>query len=305
MNRFGTVVLAGVCATGLALGSDALAAGEAGHYVHGVEGIKAASLPPPGVYWRWYNVYYGASKLKDQGGNNQPVGLDLDVFATVNRLIWITNHKLLGADYGLDVIVPLVNTDLDMKNVGGGLDFDKFGVGDITIEPLLLSWHGGQWDAAAAVGGYLPTGRYDKLNPASPGKDFYTLMFTLGGTWYPDAEKLWSMSLLSRYEIHSKKDQTDLRLGDDFHFEWGIGRKVHDLVELGVAGYAQWQVSDDKGSAAVGNPAVHDRVFGIGPEVSVTVPFLKGVLSLRGVKEFDAVDRPQGSVVTLTLTKPL
>ncbi|MBF0163563.1 MAG: transporter [Magnetococcales bacterium] len=306
MNRFKTMALAGMCATGLALLSEAQAAGEQGHYVHGVEGIKAASLPPPGLYWRWYNAYYSATKLKDKNGDNQPVGLDLDVFATVNRLIWMTPNKFLGADYGMDIIVPLINTNLNLNNIpGGGLHYNEFGLGDITIEPLLLSWHGAQWDAAAAVGAYLPTGRYDKTDSASPGKDFYTLMFTLGGTWYPDAEKLWSMSILSRYETHSKKDETDLRLGDDFHFEWGVGRKVSDLVELGLAGYAQWQVTDDKGSAAVGDPTVHDRVFGIGPEVMATVPFLKSVLSLRAIKEFGAEDRPQGSIVALTLTKPL
>ncbi|MBF0418030.1 MAG: transporter [Magnetococcales bacterium] len=305
MNRIGTMACAGVFAAGLSVLTEAQAAGEQGHYVHGVEGIKAASLPPPGLYWRWYNAYYSATKLKDNNGDNQAVGLDLDVFATVNRLIWMTPHKFLGADYGMDIIVPLVNTDLDLNSVGPGLDFDRFGLGDITIEPLLLSWHGAQWDAAAAIGAYLPTGRYDKTNLASPGKDFYTLMFTLGGTWYPDTEKLWSMSILSRYETHSKKDETDLRLGDDFHFEWGVGRKVSDLVELGLAGYAQWQVTDDRGTDALGDPSVRDQVFGIGPEVVATVPFLKSVLSLRGVKEFGAEDRPQGSIITLTLTKPL
>ena len=33
---------------------------ETGHYVNGVEGIKAATLPPPGFYYRLYNVFYNA-----------------------------------------------------------------------------------------------------------------------------------------------------------------------------------------------------------------------------------------------------
>lgn len=299
MNKSQNWMLAGLCATGLMWSADAQA-GEQGHYVHGVEGIKAASLPPPGLYWRWYNVFYQSSTLKDKNGNSLPVGLDAEVFATVNRLIWMTNTKILGADYGLDIIVPLVNTDLDLKTPG--LDFDKFGLGDITIEPMLLSWHGPNWDAAAALGFYLPTGSYNAANPASPGKNFWTTMFTLGATWYPDPQKAWSLSLLSRYETHSERDGTNVRLGDDFHFEWGVGRKVTDLMELGVAGYAQWQVTDDRGT---GTTPDRDRVFGIGPELVTVIPALKASLSVRGVYEFGAEDRPEGSIIALTLTKPL
>ncbi|MBF0627276.1 MAG: transporter [Magnetococcales bacterium] len=302
MNTIGKVVVAGLSVASLACGSQAQA-GEQGHYINGVEGIKAASLPPPGVYWRWYNVLYQASDLKDKNGNDLPVGLDLDVFATVNRFIWITPHKVLGADYGMDIIVPLVNTDLDLNNVGA--EFDQFGLGDVAIEPLLLSWHGPNWDASTALGFYAPTGRYSVTEPASPGKDYWTVMATLGGTWYPDDQKLWSLSLLSRYETHSTKDHTDVRLGDDFHFEWGIGRRATDLLEVGLAGYAQWQLTNDRGAGVTWNPNDHDQVFGIGPELVATIPALKMSMSLRGVWEFGAEDRPQGSIMTLTLTKPL
>ncbi|MBF0273381.1 MAG: transporter [Magnetococcales bacterium] len=302
MKKVGTLLAVGLCVGNLTLTSRA-DAGEQGHYVHGVEGIKAATLPPPGVYWRWYNVLYQSTALQDNNGKEVPVGLDLDVFASVNRLIWMTPHKVLGADYGMDILVPLVNTDLDLNGVG--VESDKFGLGDIAIEPLLLGWHGANWDASTALGFYLPTGSYNRLNPASPGKDFWTTMFTLGGTWYPDAKKEWSMSLLTRYETHSKKDETDVRLGDDFHFEWGIGHQVTDLVELGVAGYGQWQLTDDKGTGVTWNRNDHDQVFGIGPELVTAIPALKMSVSLRGILEFGAEDRPEGSIVTMTLTKPL
>jgi hypothetical protein len=271
-----------------------------GHYVNGAEGIKAASLPPPGVYWRWYNLFYKAPTLTDSAGNKSPVNFDLNVFASVNRLIWMTDKKLFGADYGMDVIIPLVNTSLGVNNA----DFNTFGVGDVLVEPVLLSWHGQNWDAATALGVYLPTGDYDKRDPSSPGLGYTTLMYTLGGTWYFDAEKSLSASLLSRYEMHGDRQQADLRKGDDFHFEAGVGKKINDLWEVGVAGYAQWQVSDDKGKDAT-NPGVHDRVFGLGPEVVVAVPAIGSSVSVRGIAEFGARDRPEGNILTVTLTKPL
>jgi hypothetical protein len=49
------------------------------HYPPGVEGIKGASLPPPGIYLRDYNVAYFARTKNDAKGNEIP-GLNPDVF---------------------------------------------------------------------------------------------------------------------------------------------------------------------------------------------------------------------------------
>lgn len=60
-------------------------AGETGHYVNGVEGIKAGTVPPPGLYYRLYGVSYSADTLRDGDGNDLDVGFDLTVHALVNR----------------------------------------------------------------------------------------------------------------------------------------------------------------------------------------------------------------------------
>ena len=112
-------------------------AGETGHYVNGVEGIKGASLPPPGFYWRIYNVYYHSDLLTDKDGDEANVGLDLNVYGLTNRFIWISDMKFLGADYGADVIIPLVYTDIEIKALG--LEDDVFGLADIAVEPIVLS----------------------------------------------------------------------------------------------------------------------------------------------------------------------
>ncbi|MBF0445030.1 MAG: transporter [Magnetococcales bacterium] len=295
----------GFCAiaiVGVFIGAGAAHSGEQGHYVHGVEGLKAASVPPPGYYVRWYNALYTANKLADQNGDASNVGLDLEVFATVPRFVWITNKKILGADYGMNLIVPFINTDIQIT--AAGVNQQSFAMGDIFVEPLLLAWHGKQWDAAFGLGWNLPIGEYSTADSSSAGKDFYTTMFSFGGTWYPDAKKEWSVTMLNRYEIHSKKDQTDAKLGDDYHFEWAVGKKVSPTWELGLAGYAQWQVNDDEGSAITYDKTVHDQVFAVGPEASVFIPQLTTFVSLRSLWEFGAVDRSEGNITVLTFTKP-
>ncbi len=274
---------------------------ETGHYVNGVEGLKCASLPPPGFYWKMYNAFYTADSMRNKDGNDANIDFDLSAYALVNRFIWISDMKLLGADYGADIIIPVNYTDIEIS--AKGVDDDKFALGDIMIEPLLLSWHGSRYDAAFAFGIYMPTGEYEKTEAASPGKDFWTGMFTLGGTYYFDAGKTWTASILSRYEFHSEKDDQDITPGNDFHFEWGVSKNIAQVWDVGVVGYCQWQVTDDSGDDATWDQSVHDRVFAIGPEASLFIPSVKLFVSLRSLWEFEAVDRSEGIITNLTLTK--
>lgn len=278
------------------------ALGETGHYPLGSEGIKAATLPPPGWYFRTYSMFYTADTLRDSGGHDSDLDLDLDAFAFAPRVIWITKQKILGADFGMDVLVPVSYTDFELD----GVEFKdhRGGIGDIMVEPALLSWHGECYDISAGLALWTPTGEYDKNHAAvSPGKDFWTTMLTLGGTYYLDQEKTWSASLLNRYEFHSEQDHRDVRPGQNYLFEWGVAKTLAKIVDVGVVGYCQWQTTDDHGSDVTWDKNVHDRVAGIGPEISVAIPPAAMSVSLRCVREFSAVDRPEGTTVTLTLTK--
>lgn len=299
MWKFAVLISCGLGLAGTLFGT--AFAGETGHYVNGGEGIKAATLPPPGFYWRVYNQFVDADKLTDKDGDAMDVGYDLHVYSLVNRLVWISNAQILGADIGSDVIIPLAYTDVEIK--ASGVEDNDFGLGDIAVEPLVLSWHGDRYDASFGLAVYVPTGEYDKNKPASPGKDFWTGMITLGGTCYLDARKTWSASILSRYEIHSDKDETDVRLGNDFHFEWGIGKTVAKIWDVGLTGYCQWQVTDDRGSDVTWDTSVHDRVYAVGPEVTVFIFPAKSFLSLRSQWEFGSKDHAEGNVTTVTLTK--
>jgi len=186
MRKFVRVLLITLGLMGILIGSGFAE----NHYVNGVEGIKAATVPPPGLYYRMYNVFYNADTIyKD--GHEWDIDFDVSVYAMVNRLIWVTEKKFLGADFFMDIVIPLVYTDIEI----GAFGDDEFGLGDINIEPFGLSWHGPRYDAAFGLSLFIPTGDYDRTEPASPGRDMWTGMLTLGGTYYLDAEKTWSASI--------------------------------------------------------------------------------------------------------------
>lgn len=268
------------------------------HYVNGVEGLKGATLPPPGLYGRIYGVYYHADRLTDSTGGTLPIDFDVQVYALVPRLIWVTPYQVLGADYFADIVVPFVRTDLSIG--AAKISAEKTGMGDVCVEPLGLSWHGARYDAAVAAGVYLPVGEYDPRDPASPGKDMWTTMGTAGATLYADDAKTWSASILTRYEVHSEKRDLHVTPGDDFHFEWGLGKTLNKTLDVGLTGYCYWQVTDNSGKAAMPGKS---RVFAAGPEVSLFVPSLLTFLSGRVQWEFGAENNTEGMLGAITVTK--
>lgn len=266
-----------------------------GHYVPGVEGIKAASLPPPGFYLRDYNAFYTAGRVNQPNGDKVPVDFDLFVYANVVRGIWVTEWQVLGGNFVMDALVPFQYTDLD---VNGGHDSD-FGLGDICLEPAVVSWHGPQWDAVLAYSLWLPSGE-SQPGSAEPGKGFWGHMITAGGTVYFDKEKTWAFSLLNRYEFNHEEDDTAITPGDQWTLEWGLSKSVKPTVDVGVVGYYQLQTNHDSGSGASNE---RDQVLAFGPEVNAFWPGLGLFTSLRYNYEVLAEDRPQGHTIVLTLTK--
>lgn len=267
------------------------------HYQPGAEGIKGASLPPPGVYLRDYNFFYTADKV-----DGLPVNANIFVYVQAPRLIWMTDWEIFGANYGMDVIVPFAYKDISLGSPFG--DDHQFGLADIQVEPVLLSWHLKQFDLAAGYALWIPTGEFSARSPqkqiASPGLGFWTHMLTLGAVWYPDEEKTWSLSLLNRYEINTEQDDTDVTPGNMFTAEWGLSKTIGKGVDVGMIGYYQQLVTKDDGHGA-SNEKSH--VVGLGPEVVGMIPKVNVIASLRYAYEVEVKDRPEGQLVTLTLTK--
>lgn len=292
-----------ICMFLFIVGAINLQAQETGHYVPGITGIKGGTLPPPGLYYIMHNVGYSANSFYGGAGDEVDIDFDLNVFVNAHRFVYVWEDVILGANYATNLIVPLINTDISIGAFG--VEGNQFGVGDIIFDPLILSWNKEKYDFAFGVGAVAPTGSYDITEAASPGKSFWTALITCGGTYYLDAHKLWHASILSRYEIHSKKKDFDVTAGNDFTFEWGIGKTIPaDFIwNLGISGYSHWQVTEDSGSDVLYDASIKDRVFAVGPEATCFIPPLKLNVELRGQYEFGAIDRPQGAKVCLSVFK--
>jgi hypothetical protein len=297
-----TKFIGGLLLAGLLTTPDLAQAQPTAHYAPGLEGIKAATLPPPGLYLRDYNWFYYADKMNDPQGNK--IGgpkQEAFVYANVPRLVWITDTKVLGGYLGLDALVPLKYTELKVNTPGGPFNDQTFGIGDVFAEGTWSS-HLKQWDFSLGAGVWAPTGDFDGY-PTYAGSGYWGEMLTAGATWYPDEAKKWALSVLNRYEFNQKQVDTanPITPGQAYTVEGGLSYGVSKTVDVGAIGYYQQQVTGDTGPA--NQQRAHGRVAGIGPEISAFFPSATLGLSLRYAYEFLAESRFQGHTVTLTLTK--
>lgn len=268
-----------------------------GHYPPGVEGIKGPSLPPPGIYLRDYNLFYTANDYPGSGLND----FEALVYVNAPRLIYMTEKTILGANYGMDLIVPFGYADV--KGAGGLLDDSYFGLYDIQFEPVLLGWHFPRFDIGAGYAIWAPSGQTPDPRPPMPpgnaadlGKGFWSHMVTLGATWHVDAEKTWAVSALNRYEVHHENDD-GVRTGDSYTVEFAASKTLAKVYDVGVSGYYQQQVTESDGQSGL------PSTIALGPEVAVVFPKVMTFLSLRWLHELASHDRPEGDTITLTVTK--
>ena len=103
--------------------------------------------------------------------------------------------------------------------------------------------------------------------------------------------------------FNAKNPATDYKNGDEFIWDWAVGKKFANGLEVGVAGYAYQQLTGDSGSGAkLGT--FKGSVFAVGPQVVYnTVLMHRAVLfNFRNYQEFDAENRFEGNVTTFTTT---
>ncbi len=313
------------------------------HYLPGSFNIRDFALPGPGFYGAIYNIGYSTSNLKDAdgntissititgpGGQSASVNLKVNVnlYALAPAVIWVPKKKILGAKYGVMLSPSFANASLNAllsRAEGDGLSATtgQFNIGDSYVAPFWLDWTGKHYDAIVNYGFYIPTGKYNIQTLNVPvvgpvrvasadnvGLGFWENQTQQGLYLYPWADRRMAIENVLTWEFDRPKRGFDLTYGNYLTWNWGVSQYLplkkdqSVLAELGVAGYGNFQVSDDSGTDAT-NPGVHDKVYAVGIQAGVTIPKRMIVVNFHWFHEFDAVNRFQGTVLGLSLVMKL
>jgi hypothetical protein len=272
----------------------------AGHYPPGQSGIRGAATPDTGWSITNFNRFFTNLEVKDAAGNTTGRPDELR-FANITMLGWTTRRKIFGLQYGALMGLPFATGDLNPSadEVGS----TAFGLGDVLLTPVSLYGREPRWDYQFQFTWWTASGKFSPGSPENRSAGFESLVYSLGGTWYPGGGRAdWSASAVARFEQNFEQAQTHIQPGNDVVVDWGVGKVVRASrrpLELGVSGYAGWQLSEQSGGAPGTDTSLY-RYFGAGPEGSYS-PWDHWTFRVRAQWEFLTRNAVQGNDLWLIL----
>jgi hypothetical protein len=286
-----------------------------GHNTKGDFGLQSGTQAPPGFYVVPLFYDYTADTLRDRNGDPRPAledGGSVDARAAIVGLLWVSEKKVLDGTYGLSIWPGVTNNALAAPILQVDEEVST-GFADIYIRPIELGWNTDRADFIAGLGIYAPTGEWELGGSNNRGLGMWSYEVFGGTTVYFDEERTWHFATLASYETHSKKDDTDIRVGDLLTLEGGLGKSYMDgALSVGIAYYAQWKLTDDDFGVdlapVLGRELGRHRVYGFGPELTLplaTKKTLFGFLNLRYFWESGARTSLQGNTLVATVTFPI
>lgn len=263
-------------------------------YPVGVETNFTGLMLPEGSNALLYYQHYSADRVKDNNGqDNARVAhfkSQADVLALRYSYVW-PGLKLAGANVETRAVLSLPSLELDMRLAKPPVDRggNASGIGDMTLAPLLLGWHGPTLHQMAGMEVILPTGDYDKKRNINAGRNIWQAAALYGFTWLPGQ---WEASARVRYGINGRNADTDYRSGDELTLEFSGGYKFAPGWSAGLNGYLYRQVTDDvrNGNTVYGNRA---SVNAIGPYVAHAFSRQASIVAKIQI-EADAKNRAEG-----------
>jgi anthranilate 1,2-dioxygenase (deaminating, decarboxylating) large subunit len=294
MRKAFAVLLLAALAFGLA-GTPALALNQPPLNL-GLTDILDGALPGPGTYLTEYIQPYSANKIKKVlGGGDLDVGVANTLAMT--QFVHVYKHQVLGGNLGADLLIPVVTISADSP-----LTTNPGWFGDITVGPF-LQWFdtklfGMPYFHRLELDFSIPTGEYDKKYALNPGSNIWVIepyyAFTLFMT--PKLSTSWRI----HYTYSTENDDTKVKPGQVFHFNYSVEYEFFKNFRGAVAGYYLKQLSDDE---VDGNKLANskEQVFAIGPAVSWAAS-PNFFLGLKTQWETSAENRPEGNRTTFRMT---
>ena len=299
-GKLGFVLLVGIVCGGLAAAS----AQQKAQWVPGQDGLNAGILPGPGLTYANLTINYSADTLKNAKGRSIPVDGTYGFWVTENVIYYVPKIKVLGGELATQIMLPVANGSATFPKFG--IDAGGAGYADTWVQPLTLGWDLKRVNTWVAYAFMAPTGRFTPGATTNVGSGYWGNNLVSGTTVYLTKNKKTTASLTTDWEIHRKKSGTNETPGQAFTMEWGVGQllpldaKMTKLLQLGVIGYDQWQVTPDGGTLSGGIPArlvPYYSVHAIGFQANFMLPARNLSFFFKCEPEYLAYAHPQGRTI--------
>lgn len=244
-----------------------------------------ASLPPvnlgntnfadgralPGIMFQQTFIAADADRFRDNDGGRAPAPEQLTALSVATQVAWLSQHRIFGANWGAEFILPLARVDLDINPFIGEA---RTGFGDLFLSPIVLQWparevFGRPYWQRLNFNVTVPIGHYDSDRLVNIGNNSYRVNPHYAFSWF--ASDAWEISGRVHYLWNGKNTDPATMLGADsiqagqaFHTNLAFSREIAPGLRLGLAGYHLRQISDDRING-VRVPGSREQVIGYGP----------------------------------------
>jgi hypothetical protein len=280
----------------LSAGASSALAQQKGQSVPGQFGLNAGVIPEPGITYANLALNYSAGRLSDSNGNRltQNVSGTYSFWVDENIFYFVPKQKFLGGYFMPYVALNYANGELVANITGTSLSTGGGGSGfaDMYVQPLNLGWHLKRADVNVGYAFSAPTGRYTAGASDNVGSGYWGNNITSGTTFYVTKNKATTANLATDWEVHGQRQTasapsgqfSEKTPGQAFTDEWGVGqilplkKDFSRLLQLGLVGYDQWQVSSNGGTVIVAGIPVNAStipyysVHGIGVQSDFVLP---------------------------------
>jgi hypothetical protein len=181
----------------------------------------------------------------------------------------------------------------------GSFDSSVSGFGDLYPQAS-LRWNQGVHNFMTYATGDIPVGAYDSRRLANLGDGHGAIDGGAGYTYF-NPQTGHEFSAVGGFTYNFRNGDTQYRNGVDFHLDGAFSQFLSKQLFVGIVGYTYQQVTADSGALPILG-GFESRVSAIGPQIGYLFPVgdMQGYLNLKGYKEFDAANRPDGYNVWLT-----
>jgi hypothetical protein len=286
---------------------------QSGQYLPGQQGLNSGLLPDPGITYANLTVNYSADTLRNASGGKVRLVGSYDIWAVENIFFYVPNFKIAGAKASFMAAPTIANGSLTLGSLNFpnvALEAGGAGLADTWVQPLTLGWSLKRADVQVGYAFMAPTGRYTPGASDNVGSGYWGHNLVTGSTVYLTKNKGTTADLFTDWEFNHGDKKTGLGTtvtpGKAFTMEWGLGqvlplkKDLSRLLQLGVIGYDQWQVSDNGGFLSPRIPAnvlPSYSVHAVGFQSNFILPAKALNFFFKFEDEYKALSRPQGRTI--------
>jgi hypothetical protein len=271
------------------------------HYLPGYYGDFAVAVAPTsGLYV--YSTFYHYEAVSE--GPKLLDGASINATASINGFLYATGYSILGGQYAFGGYTAYAGADLraSIATPVGTLSIsdETSGLSDTSLSPLSLYWSSGNlhWNLYTAV--MLPTGAFNSAASLNLGRNYYSSDTVLAVTWL-DPKLGLEISVVPGLMANTRNGETGYKTGTELHIDGMLNAYFSPTFAIGLHGYIYDQISADTGPGSDGLD-VKSFSLGIGPSL-LWVPAeigIKGKVVAKWLHEFDAENRFEGDIISLT-----